>query len=208
MSEPQRISTVARELEARMLLEQEYNEEHIEDIMDIYRDVMKHIGFEDKRRDKRFIVKFHDIFYYKPRDLEDDEDARFNDLFNEFCNERSKYIEEELREIGIDVDIMLTRYNVGHYRAFELYIQTITQDNALDITKEIWGRFLEDSYASDYIYVVDSLQDLEDNYMEYWIEFLRDIDYPDAYIKQIEDAYNKDNNNNTTTTTTTTIKEK
>lgn len=198
MSEPQPLQACTHELEARLLLSRMYDEDCIDDIMDIYRDVAQHIGFTDRRRDERFIVKFHDILYYEPDEAYEDKDTHsyYDELFDQFCNSQYDYIADALQEIGVDVDNLLTSYNVGHYKAFKLYIPYIAQDNVIDVTEEIWANDLGCRYASEYVYVVNWLQDLEDSYMEYWIEFLKDNEFPDTYIKQIEDAYNEDHNNN------------
>ena len=62
-----------KEMEAQILFEQEYDEYEVVDLMWIYRDIIKHIGFKDRRRDNRFVVKFHDIFYFEPKEFENDE---------------------------------------------------------------------------------------------------------------------------------------
>ena len=71
-------------LEAQAIIENtgNYDEDEIEEVLGVYETVLKHIGFEDKRRDNRFIVKFHDIFYYTPDECEEIEMDR---LFEEFC---------------------------------------------------------------------------------------------------------------------------
>ena len=60
-------------LEAQMIVENtgNYSEEDVEEVMDTYEELMKNVGFEDNRRDKRYIVKFHDIFYYMPDGVEE-----------------------------------------------------------------------------------------------------------------------------------------
>ena len=48
-------------------------------------------------------------------------------------------------------------------------------------------------YVRSYIYMVNVLQDLEDNYMKYWIEFLRVGEFmSEKAIKEIEERYKKD----------------
>ena len=52
-------------LEARIIIENtgNYDEDEIDEILGVYKTVLKHIGFKDRRKDNRFVVKFHDIFY-------------------------------------------------------------------------------------------------------------------------------------------------
>lgn len=181
-------------LEAQALIEStgNYIEEEIEDVLDVYEELMKNVGFEDNRRDNRYIVKFHDIFYYMPDGTEATE---LDVLFENFCYDQAEMIEDELKENNINVDYMLTRYDVGHYRAFKVEIPEITKDNAADLAMEIYDEFNYEGkdYVKDYIYTVKLLQDLEDNYMDYWIEFLEGNEFIDEkYIKEIKENYKKD----------------
>ena len=180
-------------LEAQAIIENtgNYDEEDVEYIMETYEELMKHIGFEDNRRDNRFIVKFHDIFYYMPDEVEA---AEVDGLFENFCYEQSEIIDDELKEKNIDIDYMLTRYDVGHYRAFWVDIPEITKDNAVDLAMEIYDEFnyKGKDYVKNYIYTVNLLQDLEDNYMDYWIDFLEVNEIDENLVKQIKENYNHD----------------
>ena len=186
-------------LETQAIIEQtkNYDEEETEQILKIYDDVVKHIGFEDKRRDNRYIVKFHDIFYYTPEELQKDEDT-FNSMFEDFCNQQVEYMEDYFYERHIDIGEMLHPMYVGHYQAFIVNIPNITEENAAQVAMDIFDEFgwEGDVYASNYVTIVDTLQDLEDNYMEYWIEFLdneaefRDI--PKKYVEETKNNYEQD----------------
>jgi hypothetical protein len=182
-------------LEAQIVVENtgNYDEEETEDILEVYETVMKHVGFKDNRRDSRFVVKFHDIFYYAPKEIEDTD--AFNGLFEAFCYDMYDVITERAHEKNIDIDEMLHPMYVGHYQAFVVDIEEITNDNAIDVAMKVYDEFNYNGkkYVENYIYLVDLLQDLEDNYMTYWIEFLRSGEYmPEEQIKEIEDNYKKD----------------
>ena len=179
-----------KEMEAQILFEQEYDEYEVVDLMWIYRDIIKHIGFKDRRRDNRFVVKFHDIFYFEPKEFENDEakENTYNALFEDFCCIEYESVMDFCKENDIDLDRMLTRHDVGHYRAFELDIDEITKENAIELAKKIYDEGLHAEYASDYVKLVNELQDLEDNYMEYWLDFIEG-GLPDEDIKQIRKEY-------------------
>ena len=184
-------------LEARIIVEDSgnYDEEDMDYIMDIYTELMKNNGFEDNRTDNRFIMKFHDIFYYEP-DIENDEEATdiFNALFDAFCGDEYELIIEDLNTQNIDIDTMLHPRYVGHYQGFVVDIPEITENNAVDLAMKIYDEYGYEGkyYVGNYIYTVKLLQSLEDNYMEHWIEFLKDNEYPEKYIKEIEDKYTAD----------------
>ena len=182
-------------LEAQIVVENtgNYDEEEIEDIIEVYETVMKHVGFKDNRRDSRFIVKFHDIFYYAPKDIEDTD--TFNSLFDAFCNDMYDNISEQADEKNIDISEMLHPICVGHYQAFVVDIEEITNDNAIDVAMRVYDEFNYDGkkYVEDYVYLVDLLQDLEDNYMEYWFDFLELNEYyPQKMIDEMKNNYHKD----------------
>ena len=181
-------------LEAQIVVENtgNYDEEEIEEILGVYETVMKHVGFEDKRRDSRFIVKFHDIFYYTPDECEA---AEFDNLFDAFCYDMYDVITEQAHEKNIDIDEMLHPMYVGHYQAFVVNIEEITNDNAIDIAMRVYDEFPYEGkeYVENYIYLVDLLQDLEDNYMEYWFDFIEGNEYfPQETIDKMKDEYHKD----------------
>ena len=181
-------------LEAQIVVENtdNYDEEEIEEILEVYETVMKHVGFKDNRRDSRFVVKFHDIFYYAPKEIEDTN--LFNGLFDSFCNDMyDNIIEQYANEKKTDIDYMLHPMYVGHYQAFVVNIEEITNDNAIDVAMRVYDEFNYEGkeYVENYIYLVDLLQDLEDNYMEYWIDFITDY-LPEEIVKEINDTYHKD----------------
>ena len=181
-------------LETRILIENigDYTDEEIDYMMDIYDDVAKNVGFKDERRDKRYIVKFHDIFYYQPKEYENDE--YYDSLFEDFCEQEYFLVKENLAEEHIDINEMLTNRPVGHYEAFRVDIPEITEENVVQIVVDIFNEMDYDgaNYASNYVKTVNLLQDLEDNYVEYWIQYLEDVEFPEKYIKEIKENYKKD----------------
>ena len=187
-------------LEAQIMIEDtgNYDEDDEETILEIYDELIKNKGFEDRRRDKRFVVKFHDIFYYAPEEIENTD--KFDSLFEFFCEDMYNVvcmtIEEDTPKdtINIDLDDMLTKQCVGHYQAFVVDIPEITDDNAVELAMNIYDEFpyYGKEYVKKYIKAVNTLQDLEDNYMEYWLEHLKANEYDEEYIKQIEEKYKAD----------------
>ena len=189
---------MSNEIETKIYLEQEgFSEYEIEEIIEDYLpEVKKHIGFCDNRSDSRFVVKFHDICYFThtPEDMSDNE---FNNLFAIFCNEQYDCVKETMRvDCYLYEGQLLKTYDIGHYRAFE-YIQTepITEENALQVAINIYNEGLSPSYIHDYTILVGELQNMEDNYMDWWLEFLRGyvgeefVDITDETIKNIERRY-------------------
>lgn len=176
-------------LEAQMIVENtgNYNEEDVEEIMDTYEELMKNVGFEDNRRDKRYIVKFHDIFYDRPDGIEV---AEIANLFESFCYDMIDNVETQLTEENVDLDMLLTGYCVGHYQTFMIDIPEITEENALEmamgIVDELGYTAGAKDYVENYVKTVNILQDLEDNYMIYWLEFLEANEFPNKYIKEIK----------------------
>lgn len=182
-------------LEAQIVVENtgNYDEEETEDILEVYETVMKHVGFEDNRRDSRFIVKFHDIFYYAPKEIEDTDG--FNGLFDAFCYDMYDNITEQAHEKNIDIDEMLHPMYVGHYQTFVVNIEEITNKNAIDVAMRVYDEFNYNGkeYVENYVYLVDLLQDLEDNYMTYWFEFLELNEYyTQKTIDEMKEEYHKD----------------
>lgn len=185
-------------LEAQAIIEStgNYAEEEIEYIMDTYEDVCKHIGFKDKRRDKRFVVKFHDIFYYEPtsKRYRKRYEKLVDDFFESFCEDQYEWIEGECHEAGIDIDRMLTRRLCGHYQAFLVDIPEITQENAAQLAMDIYDGLAygddTEHYASDYVRVVGMLQDMEDNYMEWWLDYIEGSDViPQKALDEVRKQY-------------------
>lgn len=181
-------------LEALAIVENtgNYEEDEKEYILDIYEDVMKHVGFEDERRDKRFIVKFHDVYYYTPEEMETE---TFNTWFDDFCNWEYEYITESVKEQRIDLDRMLTRMDVGHYPAFVVDIPEITDENAIELAMEIYEEvpYEKEKYASDYVKVVELLRNLEDNYVDEWIAALEANEVlPQDKIDKMKKRYKED----------------
>lgn len=184
-------------LEAQIIVENtgNYDEGDTEYILETYEELDKHRDFKDNRRDKRFIVKFHDIFYYMPDEFEKGNEDLVDSLFDDFCWQQSEWIAEEAIEEDIDIDMMLADMYVGHYQAFLVDIPEITDENIIDLAMKIYDEagYRGKEYVKGYIHLVNLLQDLEDNYMTYWIEFLRSGEYmPEKYIKEIEEKYKSD----------------
>ena len=171
-------------LEMQAIAEKEgYDEDEISEICDIYGELEKHIGFEDKRKDKRYVVKFHDIFYYTPN-MESDEMLY---LFDLFCQDMYENIDGNMSEY--DKDRMFSRIQCGHYPAFEVDILEITKDNLPELSMKIFDEveYFGAEYVDLYIKLVNDMQDLEDNYMIYWIDFLENnMDQSEKTIEQIK----------------------
>lgn len=188
-----------KELEIRMLAEASgnyYDEEDIDELIKVYRDVEKNVGFKDERRDKRFIVKFPEIFYYMPEEYEREHEDEINYLFGDFCDIQQEYIKDTLKEEGISVGDLLDQHSFcGHYQTFAIDIPEITEENAIEVAMNIFDEFdyYWDKYASNYVRTVELLQDLEDNYMEYWFEFLEGCDnFPKKLVNEMKYKYRKD----------------
>lgn len=153
--------------------------------------VKAHIGFKDERSDSRFVVKFHDICYYThTQDTKDEkadmDEERFNDLFEVFCSDQCEITSCLMDDNNIKAYEVFSAHDVGNYRAFEMIIPELTEENYLDKALEIYVEGLSPSYIDDYTKLADHLQDMEDNYMKYWLEFLRETDTPEETIKNIE----------------------
>lgn len=184
-------------LEARALIENtgNYEEEEIEEVIDVLEVLEKHIGYEDNRSDKRFIVKFHDIFWYTPEEFTNTE--YFNDLFDMFCNEQYDYFMEEIGGQGITKtnigDILNKRY-CGHYQTFKVDMPYIEEYNIVQLAQDFYDEYNYEGgqFVEDYITVKNALQDLEDNYVAYWIQFLKDMEVDEKIVKEIETKYNKE----------------
>jgi hypothetical protein len=74
-------------------------------------------------------------------------------------------------------------------------IPGITNENAIDIAMRVYDEFNYEGkeYVENYIYLVDLLQDLEDNYMEYWFDFLDGNEYyTQQTIDEMKEEYHKD----------------
>lgn len=184
-------------LEARALIENtgNYDEEEIEEVVDVLEVLEKHMGYEDNRSDKRFIVKFHDIFWYTPEEFTNTEE--FNDLFDMFCNEQYDYFMEGMSDQGItktSVGNMLDRLYCGHYQTFKIEMPYIREDNIVELAQDFYDEYNYEGgqFVEDYITVKNALQDLEDNYVAYWIQFLKDMEVNEKIVKEIETKYNED----------------
>ena len=163
-------------------------EEFIEDYLP---EVKKHIGFKDERDDPRFVVKFHDIYFYTNTQDTSDEKAdmteqEFDSLFGTFCNDMYNNTEQFMKEEGISGYKLFSIYDVGNYKAFEKIITELTKENYLDIALEIYNEGLSPDYINEYTKLSYYLQNMEDNYMTYWLDFLRCMDIPEETIKNIE----------------------
>lgn len=188
-----------KKLEVQLLAEASggyYDEDDIDEIIEICKDVDKHVGFKDNRRDKRFIVKFPDIFYYIPEEYARKHEHEIDYLFGDFCWEQQEWIKETLKSEGISVGDLLNQHSFcGHYQTFALDIPEITEENVIQIAINIFDEFdyYWNKYASNYVRTVDLLQDLEDNYMEYWFEFLEGLDsFPKKLVNEMKYKYRKD----------------
>lgn len=153
--------------------------------------VKAHIGFKDERSDKRFVVKFHDILYYtNTQDTNDEKadmtDEEFDSLFEMFCDDQYEGTKWLMSDNHMEEHSLFATYDVGHYRAFELIIPELTEENYLEKALEIYNEGLSPSYIDDYTKLSDHLQDMEDNYMTYWLEFLKATEIPETTIKNIE----------------------
>lgn len=163
-------------------------EEFLEDYLP---EVKKHIGFKDERDDPRFVVKFHDIcFYTNTQDTSDEKadmtESEFDSLFGTFCTDMYENTKQFMVEEGIsDIELFRIR-DVGHYKAFEKIIPELTEENYLDIALEIYNEGLSPDYINEYTKLSYYLQEMEDNYMTYWLDFLRCMDIPEETIKNIE----------------------
>lgn len=163
-------------------------EEFLEDYLP---EVKKHIGFKDERDDPRFIVKFHDIcFYTNTQDTADEKadmsETEFDSLFGTFCNDMYENTKQFMEEEGISEYKLFALRDVGQYKAFEKIIPELTEENYLDITLEIYNEGLSPDYINEYTKLSYYLQNMEDNYMTYWLEFLRVMEIPEETIKNIE----------------------
>lgn len=184
-------------LEARALIENtgNYDEEEIEEVVDVLEVLEKHMGYEDNRRDKRFIVKFHDIFWYTPEEFTNTE--YFNDLFDMFCNDQYEYFMEGISDQGITktnvCDMLDSRY-CGHYQTFKVEMPYIEKDNIVQLAQDFYDEYNYEGgqFVEDYITVKNALQELEDNYVAYWIQFLKDMEVDEKIVKEIETKYNED----------------
>ena len=163
-------------------------EEFLEDYLP---EVKKHIGFKDERDDPRFVVKFHDIcFYTNTQDTKDEKadmtESEFDSLFGIFCTDMYENTEQFIVEEGISNSELFSIHDVGNYKAFEKIIPELTEENYLDIALEIYNEGLSPDYINEYTKLSYYLQDMEDNYMTYWLDFLRCMDIPEETIKNIE----------------------
>lgn len=184
-------------LEARAIIENtgNYDEEEIEEVMDVYDALAKHMGWKDTRRDKRYIVKFHDIFYYMPNEWERDNQEEMYALFSVFCDDTVDKVKEDFFENDIDVDRLLTRQTVGHYQAFIVDIPYISEENIAELAMQFYDEYNYEGgkCVEEQIYVMETLKSLENNYMDYWFAFLEDQeDFPEKVLKEMRDKYNKD----------------
>ena len=168
------------------------NDFEIEEFLEDYLpEVKKHIGFKDERDDPRFVVKFHDIcFYTNTQDTSDEKadmtESEFDSLFGTFCTDMYENTKQFMVEEGISDSELFSIHDVGHYKAFEKIIPELTEENYLDIALEIYNEGLSPDYINEYTKLSYYLQDMEDNYMTYWLDFLRCMDIPEETIKNIE----------------------
>lgn len=172
----------------------------IDELIRVYKRVVSHIGWRDTRRDKRFVVKYHDVFRYMPARFNDESSEQiFLDMFGSFCSTEYEQIQEQMEEHNIDEDQILGKY-AGHYCAFTLDIDEITEDNALDITCRIYDDnpyIYNEQWLDDHIFVVDMLKREEEHYMQYWVDFIKGSGcFTDADVAEIIERYNANNKDN------------
>lgn len=180
-------------LEEKIWAKEKFSDDYeLEEFLEDYLPRVKaHIGFKDERRDSRFVVKFHDICYYTNTQDTKDEKAdmtqeEFNSLFEMFCSDQYGSTEYVMEDGHMSMNMLFKWQQVGHYFAFEKIIPELTEENYLDIALEIYNEGLSPDYIDGYTKLSDHLQDMEDNYMTYWLEFLRATDIPETTIKNIE----------------------
>lgn len=180
-------------LEEKIWAKDKFNDDYaLEEFLDDYLPRVKaHIGFKDERSDPRFVVKFHDVcFYTRTQDMGEDKadmtDEEFNSLFEMFCSDMYESTCQIMKDNHMNYRELFGIQDVGHYQAFEMIIPELTEENYLDEALEIYVKGLSPDYIDDYTKLADHLQDMEDNYMTYWLEFLRSTDTPEETIKNIE----------------------
>lgn len=180
-------------LEEKIWAKEQFSDDYeLEEFLEDYLPrVKEHIGFKDERRDPRFVVKFHDIcFYTNTQDTKDEkadmDEERFNSLFDMFCSDQYEGTKYVMEDGHMSMNMLFKWQHVGHYCAFEKIIPELTEENYLDIALEIYNEGLSPDYIDGYTKLSDHLQDMEDNYMTYWLEFLRATDIPETTIKNIE----------------------
>lgn len=180
-------------LEEKIWAKEKFSDDYdLEEFLEDYLPRVKtHIGFKDERSDKRFVVKFHDICYYTNTQDTKDEKAdmtqeEFDDLFEMFCSDQYEDTKLLMETGHMSMNMLFKWQQVGNYYAFEKIIPELTEENYLDKALEIYNEGLSPNYIDDYAILVRHLQDMEDNYMTYWLEFLRATDIPETTIKNIE----------------------
>ena len=186
-----------KELEARALIEGtgNYDDYDMEEVMSVFRTLQKHIGYEDTRRDKRFIVKFHDIGWYTPTKMA--ETNWYETLFDMFCSEMYDNVIEDLSNDKIPITTlnrMLSNLWCGHYQRFIIDMPNITDENIVELTQQFYDEYNYegDEFVEDYIKVKQELKNLEDNYMKYWIEFLEEQNVDEEIVEEIKKKYKED----------------
>lgn len=194
-------------LEARALIEStgNYADNEIDDVMDVYDAVAEHIGFEDTRHDKRYVVKFYHVFFFTPEEyIHTDE---FIYLFEDFCMLNAEWVADcvEERDDTLKVGDVLSNIYVGNYQPFAVDIQKITQENAAQVAMDVYDEnpYNGAKYVNTHIATVVALNDLEDSYMDDWLTYLEENDAPADIVKATREAYedykrrqnNNDNNN-------------
>ena len=183
-------------LEARIIIENTgyYEDDEIDDIIDIYEELKKHIGWEDKRSDKRYIVKFHGIFWYIPNEWYNGHEQEYVALFDEFCTQMREMVEDEAKYKDIDIDQLLARMACGHYQVFNVDMPYIGEDNIIELAQKFYDEYnyKGKECLNNQIELVDILYSLEQNYMEYWFEFLDESEFPQKVLKEMREQYNND----------------
>ena len=89
---------------------------------------------------------------------------------------------------------MLDSRYCGHYQTFKVEMPYIEEYNIVQLAQDFYDEYNYEGgqFVEDYITVKNALQDLEDNYMEYWIQFLKDMEVDEKIVKETETKYNND----------------
>lgn len=182
------------ELEAQLAIQASgnYSDDEVPDIMQAYRALAQHMGWQDRRSDHRFVVKFHDILYCTLHMDTGKLDALFDAFCQDVCDDTIEQINEAFP--NVDVEDLLTTQHIGSYRALVLYTPEITEENIVELATRAYDEYpsAPDEYVEAHIYTVDTLQYLEDTYLTRWIEFLRINGYDDVATQTEHNITRKD----------------
>lgn len=183
-------------LETRTLIENSgnYMSWEIDDMMEVYDELEKHLGWEDKRRDKRFIVKFPDIFYYMDDEWQKEHEKEFDYMFEDFCDIQYENVRDAIYDKHWTIENILHHIPCGHYPQFKIKMENITTDNIAELTMAFHDEYeySAETCVKQQIFMVDLLKELEDNYMDYWFEYLKEEDIPKEIVEKMQKKYKED----------------